>query len=456
MPSLALPWASRWFHLSLALSLAATVFLLSAGVVAAQAFPPEATSEQGNDIRELYLVVFGVAAAIFILVEAAIIYLVVRYRRRNDELPPQIHGNRVAEILWTAVPTVIVVVLFALSFVVLEDVESAPDADEPVEVIDVLGQQWSWAFNYSAPLDATTAAPLSRDPAETTLQVSDGGAFRPFMTVRIDVEHLRVQEINGDTLTVERRIDGTVAQAHKARAPIDRIFQVSDTVEERRLEGAERTPVVTVPVGRTVRFNLASQDVIHSFYIPQFLYKLDAMPGRVQSLWVKVTEPGFYQGQCAEFCGLNHARMIFAVEALALAEYEEWLRSKTPELGAAAAAPTAATGEEPAAAPAAGGAPAGGDPARGGRPRPRPAALLRKRLQRLPRRSGTGSDWADDRADGAEPGRGDQSQYRDPVGTTMPPFSEGEVPDVDVADIYAWLQTVDLPEEIVPGRGTSP
>ena len=444
MPPLALPWASRWFHLSLALSLAATLFLLWAGMAAAQAFPPEATSEQGEDIRELYLVVFGVAAAIFILVEAAILYLVIRYRRRNDELPPQIHGNRVAEILWTAVPTVIVVVLFALSYVVLEDVESAPDADEPMEVIDVLGQQWSWAFNYSAPLNATTAAPLSRDPAETTLQVSDGGAFRPFMTVRIDVEHLRVQEINGDTLTVERRVDGTVAQEHKARAPIDRIFQVSDTVEERRLEGADRTPVVTVPVGRTVRFNLASQDVIHSFYIPQFLYKLDAMPGRVQSLWVKVTEPGFYQGQCAEFCGLNHARMIFAVEALALAEYEEWLRSKTPELGAAAAQPAAAPGEEPAAAAA-----AGGDPARG---------------QQLFFANGCNVCHGDIGQGAIGPTIAQTglsldeviTQYRDPVGTTMPRFSEGAVPDEDVADIYAWLQTLDLPEEIVPGRGTSP
>ena len=89
------------------------------------------------------------------------------------------------------------------------------------------------------------------------------------------------------------------------------------------------TPIVTVPVGKTVRFNISSMDVIHSFYAPQFLYKLDAVPGRTQALWLKVTDPGFYQGQCAEFCGREHARMLFSVRALPLDEYEAWLAAIT-------------------------------------------------------------------------------------------------------------------------------
>ena len=338
---------SRRVQVGLGLALAGLLLALWAPPAGAQAFPPEARSEQGEDIRNLYLIVFAIAAVVFVVVEVGIVYLAIRYRRRSDELPPQIHGNRGLEVVWTLVPTVILVALFVLTFIVLDDVESAPDEDEPVEVIDVVARQWAWGFNYSVPAVATATAAISNDPAVVTLAVSDGAAFRPFMTIRIDVEHLRVQEINGDTLTVTRAIDGTVVQDHAAGAVIDRIFNGTEFLQEERLGGRTPTPVVTVPVGKTVRFNLASLDVIHSFYTPQFLYKLDAMPGRVQSLWVKVTEPGLYQGQCAEFCGREHARMLFTVQALPLAEYEAWLAEKTPALEEAVAA---VAGEEEGAA----------------------------------------------------------------------------------------------------------
>ena len=127
----ALPW-----RLGAVGALVTGLLLLSAGVAAAQAFPPEAVSEQGNDIRNLYFIVFGFAAAVFVLVEVVIVWLVFRYRRRNDDLPPQIHGNQRLEIIWTAIPTVIVAILFVLSFIVLDDIESSPSDDEPVEVID--------------------------------------------------------------------------------------------------------------------------------------------------------------------------------------------------------------------------------------------------------------------------------------------------------------------------------
>ena len=106
------------------------------------------------------------------------------------------------------------------------------------------------------------------------------------------------------------------------------------------------TPIVTVPVGKTVRFNISSLDVIHSFYAPQFLYKLDAMPGRTQALWLKVTDAGFFQGQCAEFCGREHARMLFSVRALPLDEYDAWLAALVaPPPPAEEAAPADDAGE---------------------------------------------------------------------------------------------------------------
>ena len=84
-------------------------------------------------------------------------------------------------------------------------------------------------------------------------------------------------------------------------------------------------PEVVVPVGRPVRFVLTSPDVVHSFYVPRFLFKRDVIPGRENTFDITVAEPGSYGGQCAEYCGVGHAYMPFTVRAVPLAEYEAWL-----------------------------------------------------------------------------------------------------------------------------------
>ena len=347
----------RW-RIAAAAALVTGLLLLSAGVAGAQAFPPEAVSEEGSDIRNLYLLVFFLAAAVFVVVEAGIIWLAIKYRRRDDSLPPQIHGHRGVEVLWTVIPSIIVLVLFIVSFVVLDHIESAPSKYEPVEVIDVTAQQWAWSFYYATPMDATTRARISDDPADVRLRVSDGTLFEPFKTYRIDVEHIRVDSIEGNTLMVARGVNGTVVQDHPAGEEILRITNGTEVSQDDRGELTDsidpssgavttmNTPIVTVPVGKTVRFNISSLDVIHSFYAPQFLYKLDAMPGRTQALWLKVTDAGFFQGQCAEFCGREHARMLFSVRALPLDEYDAWLAALVaPPPPAEEAAPADDVGE---------------------------------------------------------------------------------------------------------------
>ena len=456
MRAAAIPWGSRRLQFALVMGIVVSLLLLSLEVVHGQAAPPEAKSEQGEDIRNLWFITFGLAAAVFVLVELAIVWVVVRYRRRNSDtgLPPQIHGSKRLEIVWTVIPSAIVAVVFALSLIVLIDIEASPDEGEPVEVIDVMGQQWTWGFRYSTPLEVTTTSMLSEDPADVTLEVSDPAPFEAMVTqinpelktVRVGVEHLRVEAVSGNTVTVTRAVDATVAQRHVAGEPIDRTFLITESIAEGRLEGADVTPVVTVPVGKTVRFNLSSRDVIHSFYIPQFLYKLDANPGRVQALWVNVLEPtGFdavLQGQCAEFCGREHARMIFAVRALELEDYNAWLAERTPALEArevSEAVDTSDEAEEVAAA-------TGGDVVRG---------------QELFFANGCNVCHGDVGQGGIGPtiastGFNEEQvleQYRNPRGV-MPPFDEGRVADEDVGNIYAWLQTLPLPDSIVPGEGT--
>jgi cytochrome c oxidase subunit II len=96
--------------------------------------------------------------------------------------------------------------------------------------------------------------------------------------------------------------------------------------EDLRFTGVGREgPVMGIPINETVRIRLHAQDVIHSFYVPQFLYKKDVVPGRVNEFDIVVREPGTYIGQCAEFCGLAHTDMFFTVLAMPRAEYETWV-----------------------------------------------------------------------------------------------------------------------------------
>lgn len=96
--------------------------------------------------------------------------------------------------------------------------------------------------------------------------------------------------------------------------------------EDVRVEGLGMPgPEVYVPVGENVRVTLTGEDVVHAFFVPRFLFKKDAVPGRDNVFAFTVDEPGRYGGQCAEFCGIYHARMPFTVVAVPRAEYDAWV-----------------------------------------------------------------------------------------------------------------------------------
>ncbi|MHB8731376.1 MAG: cytochrome c oxidase subunit II [bacterium] len=90
----------------------------------------------------------------------------------------------------------------------------------------------------------------------------------------------------------------------------------------------DHPPVLVVPAGRPVHITITSADVDHAFFVPGFLFKRDAMPGLVSSFDLVVTRPGTYRGECAEFCGLDHAAMNFTVSAVTPQAYEQWLRTQ--------------------------------------------------------------------------------------------------------------------------------
>ncbi|WP_415102284.1 cytochrome c oxidase subunit II [Micropruina sp.] len=183
-----------------------------------------------------------------------IFWVMFRYRRRNNtEVPRQSRYNLPMELLYTVVPFLIIGVLFFFT-VQSQNAVLAKVNDRPVHTINVIGQKWSWSFNYME----------QQNPA--------------------------VNAVVHDTGTVER------------------------------------LPYLYLPVNEPVRFNLASADVIHSFWIPEFYFKLDVIPGHPNSFDVTPNRTGEFLGKCAELCGTYHSAMLFKVRVVSLDEYNAHLK----------------------------------------------------------------------------------------------------------------------------------
>jgi cytochrome c oxidase subunit 2 len=247
--SAARPWPRTAFR-------AGILLLLIGALAGCGMIPPEPKTDAARSVFWLYNVVLAMGAMVFLGVEGFIVYSVIRYRRRDDRLPAQTHGNTLVEIIWTAIPTVIVLILFGLSVITLRTVEAKSDPAQGGVDIEVDGFQWQWEFRY---LD------------------DDDNPDNDYSVV-------------GDAAT---------------------------------------PPVMVVPVGEPVRLRLVSTDVIHSFYVPQFLIKRDLIPfpegEPPNTLEFTVTEVGVYSGQCAEFCGDFHSRMTFSVQAVTRDDFNKWL-----------------------------------------------------------------------------------------------------------------------------------
>ena len=250
-----------WLIAAVVLAGLAVLVVLNAGSIWNSFFPPEAKSVEGKEIRDLYDIVFVIAAVIFFFVEGLIIWTVIRYRRKpgDDALPPQTHGNNLAEITWTLVPTVIVLVLFFLSWSTLNSVEAT--SPSPNLKVRAVAGQFQWTFEY-LPADAneTTTTPVFR---VTAPEGPNGG--------------------------------------------------------------------LVLPAGQTTHLYLQSPDVIHAFYVPQFLFKRDVVPGQVNQfdLEIPATDAGqTYRGQCAELCGIGHRIMVFDVHALSPDDFQAWYQKQ--------------------------------------------------------------------------------------------------------------------------------
>lgn len=215
-------------------------------------------TEQAEDVDRVWNGFLVAGLAVGALVAVLVVWVVVRYRRRSSELPPQRRELIPVEVAYTLVPLLIVGVLFAVTFVSVEAIDEVDDDADLV--VEVIGFQWQWQFDYPA---------------------------------------------SGVSVV------GTETQR----------------------------PELVLPAGATVRFDLTSIDVIHSFWIPGFRYKRDLFPGQTQTFQVDVgdTTGDFPDtGVCAEFCGLDHTRMRFDVRIVSPDEFAAWEAEQLAEMEEAA------------------------------------------------------------------------------------------------------------------------
>jgi cytochrome c oxidase subunit 2 len=223
-------------------------------------------SRNAEDTQTLYIIVLAIAVVVFVGVEGVLFYCLFRYRARRGRVAAQIHGNTRLEIGWTVGAAVILVFLTIATFVMLPGIKDPAPSD-----IDINGN----------PV-AQNAAFASRDQ-----KTPPAG------------EHMNIA------------VDGMQYVWRYAYPSLDdkKVYSFTD---------------MYVPVGMTVTLDIRSNDVQHSWWIPELGGKMDALPGYTNKTWFKVTEAGEFSGQCAELCGRNHANMYARVIALPYDDWREW------------------------------------------------------------------------------------------------------------------------------------
>ncbi|HEX2766004.1 MAG TPA: cytochrome c oxidase subunit II [Candidatus Limnocylindria bacterium] len=212
----------------------------------------EPVTDSGRDVASLYWWFMLAAAVVFAIVIGLMAWSIIRFRGpagRDAPIPPLISGNMALEVVWWALPVLLVAVLAFFTIVVLGRVDA--HGEDPDVTVEVTGYQWGWQFVFP------------------------------------------------DTGVV---VNGTAADPASLPLPVD----------------------------RTIAFEIHSADVVHSFNIPAFLIKRDAVPTRVNRFDVVIEEEGTYGGQCGEFCGLLHARQLFEIEAMSGEDFDAWLAGQEP------------------------------------------------------------------------------------------------------------------------------
>lgn len=243
-------------------------------------------SEMARTIFDLHTTLLLICSVIFVLVFGVMFYSMFKHRKSVGHKAANFHENVTVEVVWTVVPFLI---LLAMAWPATKAVLSQKDTRGADMTIKVTGYQWKWGYDYIE---------------------DDISFYSTLVTPRAQIEN---KEAKGSEYLLE--VDN---------------------------------PLV-VPVGKKIRIITTANDVIHSWWVPAFGVKQDAIPGFLRETWFKAEAPGIYRGQCTELCGKDHGFMPIVVEVKTAEDYKVWAAAHTKKKPAAPAQ-VAAQGEAPVAA----------------------------------------------------------------------------------------------------------
>jgi cytochrome c oxidase subunit 2 len=229
---------------------------------------PQGVTEVSQAAYDIHMIMMWICTVIGVAVFGFMFYVMYAHRKSRGAVAANFHENHVVELIWTIVPALILIVMAIPATSALLKVYDTENADIDIKVT---GYQWKWQYEY----------------------LGEGVKYMSELRTSQD-------EIYG-------------------RAPKGEHYL------------REVTEPLVIPTGKKVRFLITGNDVIHSWWVPDFGVKRDAVPGLFTAAWAKTDKPGTYVGECTELCGLGHAFMPVVVEVKEEAEYNEWLAGKKAE-----------------------------------------------------------------------------------------------------------------------------
>lgn len=251
-------------------------------------------------VEFFHMYVLVIITVITIFVTALLAWVVFRYNRKSNPVPRKFSHNTFIEIVWTLVPALILVAIAGLSFPNLYYQDVAPNLEE-----------------IQAKSDRLLAENKTAEYEQYIKNHFPEAAKKGFVNVKAQGNQWNW------TYTYSDIVDADGYPLEFVSNPIH-VGLSTDPVDDRLRNLAVDYPMV-VPAGRYIRYYTAAADVIHSWTVPAFGVKTDAVPGRLNQGWFLVDQPGTYYGQCSELCGINHAYMPIEVRVVPQAQYDRWV-----------------------------------------------------------------------------------------------------------------------------------